>query len=371
MKKKAALFISILLLILLSNSYHLFPDTRYYKSNDIGMKLKEISEEEINTYEYILLVEETEEMEIRSLYSESEVVKRWEVSFYNNRNVREERTYSGDALESIHYFNRRGRLTEEHLYSDNLFTKKTMYFYRENQELNQTKTFDNKGYLLYDENYEFNRQGMIRQVKRTWNDGSVQVSSFIYGKGQLIEEVYSLDKEMTISHYDDSGNLNRIEVWKEGELLKSKIFFYNKEDGALVSTLEKDITGGIETDSYYNKEGRLNKEIVKKGDVMWFENTYFYDDEGRERSMKKISDRGLEEWSFYYNSEGDLNREEYFNRGVLEKRTIYTDDNSYYEELFRYGELLIRVYYQDDAKVKEEFIDNGEVIRTKSLENEE
>lgn len=368
---KLTSFISMFLLILFFITGSLYPDTRYYESNDIGMKLKEISEEDIRKYKYVLFVEETEEMEKKSLYSEKELIKRWELSLYNTRNVREERTYSGETLESVRYYDRRGRLTEEDLYSEDLITQKTVFFYRENQELYQTKTFDNKGYLLYYEDYEFNRHGMIRRVKRTWGDGRIQVSSFIYGKGQLVEEVYSSDKEMTISRFDESGRLKLIEVWKEGELLKDKTFFYNKKDGLLVSTLEKNLVGGLETQNLYDKEGRLSKEIVTKGDVTSYENTYFYDEEGRKSKMKKVSDRGLEEWSFYYNSEGDLNREEYFNRGMLERRTVYTSDNSYYEELFRYGELLIRVYYEDEAKIKEEFIDNGEVIRVKNLEMKE
>ena len=131
------------------------------------------------------------------------------------------------------------------------------------------------------------------------------------------------------------------------------------------------MAGGFETEKKYNTEERLSKEIITKSNKTISETTYFYDDEGRKIKMNKVSDKGLEEWAFYYDSEGDLDREEYYQRGILEKRTVYTNDNSYYEELFRYGELLIRVFYEDDVKIKEEFLENGKVIKVKTAENEE
>jgi hypothetical protein len=362
---------TIFFLMLLILPPFLYPEVRYYKSNDIGMKLKEIREEDVDEYDYILLVEETTDMETRDLLSDNGIIKRWEYSLYNNRNVREERKFNGDTLESIYYYDRRGRLVEEHLYSGDLLTQKIVYFYSENQELDQIKSYDNTGNLLYEEYYEFNRHGMIRRVTRTWSDGRNQVSSFVYGHGQLVEETYSSDGEMTISRYDETGNLTFIEVWEGDEQVREKMFFYNKTDESLLSTLEKDLSQGIETESRFNTEGWLIEETVSKDDKTVYKQVYTYDNEGRKATMKKTSDRGLEEWSFYYDSEGDLNREEYYNRGMLERRTVYTSDNSYYEELYRYGELLIRVYYEDEAKIREEFIDDGEVIKVKDLEASE
>ncbi|MBN2531544.1 MAG: hypothetical protein JXB88_01565 [Spirochaetales bacterium] len=367
--KTGSVFFFFFLMVFITH-IPLYTDIRYYQSNDIGMKVKEISEEDIDRYEYVLKVEETFEMEKKSLFSEMELIKRWDISLYNNQNIREERAYDKETLESVHYFDRRGRIIEERLYSGDILTQKTVYFYGANQELLQTKTFNSEGLLLYSENYEFNRNGMIRKLNRIWSDGPVQTSSFIYSRGQLIEEIYSSDKEMTISRFDESGKRDFMEVWKEGVLLGTKSFFYNKKDGSLISTHEKDITGGFETDNQY-KEERLEKEIVTKGDVTLYVITYFYDKEGRRSKMEKVSDRGLEEWSFYYKSNGDLDKEEYFNRGILEKRTVYTSDSSYYEELFRSGELLIRVFYEDEAKIKEEYLDKGVVIKVKNLEARE
>ena len=362
--------ISLIILILFFIQGSLFSNTRYYQSNDIGMKLKEINEADISTYEYILIIDKRSDQEKRNLYLENELIKRWELSLYNNKNVREERVFNKEVLESLRYFDRRGRLIEEHLYSDNLFTQKTMYIYGENQELFQTKTFNNTGALIYYEKYDFNRLGMIRKVKRIWSDGRIQVSSFIYGKGRLVEEVFSTKNEMTISRYDDSGKLLIIEVWKKEDNIRNTHFFY-KKDGSLESSLENNLAGGFETEKKYNTEERLSKEIITKSNKTISETTYFYDDEGRKIKMNKVSDKGLEEWAFYYDSEGDLDREEYYQRGILEKRTVYTNDNSYYEELFRYGELLIRVFYEDDVKIKEEFLENGKVIKVKTAENEE
>jgi len=334
------------------------------------MKIKLITQEDVHLYEYVLEVETGKEIEIRKLYEGEGLIKRWELSLYNNRNVREEKEFNKDNLSSLRYFDRRGRIVEEHLYSEGLFSKKILYFYNENQRLYQTKTFDDKGTLLYSENYEFNSQGMIRRVKRTWSDGQTQVSSFIYGKGRLIEEVYSSETEMTISRFDDTGRLKEMEIWKDNKPAGNITYFYNSERGYLEVKIDKNLIEGIETDSRYNEKEYLITETVTKAETKISESTYVYDDEGRKVKMKKVSDRGLEEWTFYYDSEGDLNREEYYNRGLLERRVFYTGDNSYYEELFREGKLLIRVYYEDETKVKEEFINNGEVIKVKVLENQ-
>ncbi|MBN2444950.1 MAG: hypothetical protein JXJ04_26585 [Spirochaetales bacterium] len=350
--------------------YPLYPDIRYYKSNDIGMKLKQITLEEISSFEYVLSVEDTTEPEERKLYSKNELVKRWELSFYNNKNKREEREFDKETLTNLRYYDRRGRLVEEQLYSEKQAFNKIIYTYGENQQLFQAKAYNNEQVLIYSENYDFNQQGMIRKVKRLWTDGRFQTSSFVYGQGRLIEEVFSTNEGMTISRYNKKDKLSNSEVWKDEALIKKTFFTYN-EEGSLLSSLEKDLVGGLETEDRYNEEGRLQKEIVTKNNVKIIEDSYFYNNEGRKSKMNRISDRGLEEWAFYYNPEGELNREEYSQRGVLEKRTIYTSDNSYYEELFRYGELLVRVYYEDETKVKEEFLENGEVIRVNSLVHEE
>jgi hypothetical protein len=363
------LFIAILFFFIIQTSFS--TEIHFYKSNDIGMKLEEILEERMNEFSYILKVESSGEMELRSLFSGEKEVKRWELAFYSNMNIKEERAFVEDLMDNVKYYDRKGRPVEEQVYSDGSLLYKTFYYYSEKQAVSRSETFDSEGALLYREEYELSTKGILRRIKRTWNDGKVHISSFIYSKGKLITEFFKTGDELTISWYNEMGKLERLEVWRDDTLIRKKSLMYSREEGTLTETQEEDLLSGLSYTISFNKEGQMSRQVVKKADNVVEEYNYAYDNEGRQSKTERKSDDGLEEWIFSYNTKSELIKEEYYKKGVIEKQTIYTDASSYVEELFRKGELVIRVHYDDGEKVKEEFLNGGKVIRERTYIEEE
>ncbi|MBN1698280.1 MAG: hypothetical protein JW881_12270 [Spirochaetales bacterium] len=345
-----------------------FPaEIRFFRSNDIGMKFEEIDERNISGFSYILEVEKSGETETRRLFSGEKEVKRWELAFYNNMNIREERTFIDNKTDTIKLFDRKGRPTEEQVFSDASMVQKTRYFYSEGQTMNRSETYDPEGGLLYHEEYEYSEKGKLRNVRRTRKDGNTDVSSYIYGEGRLVSEVFESGNEIKIVWFNSSGMINRSEVWRDDKLIRKKILTYSGTEGILTETQEEDLLEGLSYTIFFNKEGKMRKQVVKKKDKVVEELIYSYDNEGRQSKTERKSGNGLEEWIFSYNTKNELVREEYYRKGVIEKQTIYSDEVSYVEELFRKGELAIRIHYDDGEKVKEEFIDGGKVIRERTF----
>lgn len=355
----------------MATSVCLFSGVVHYRSNEIGMKfelLEELNFNQNKNIEYILEVESLGDYEHRKLLYQGSEIKRWETLYYNNRKIKEEKEFKDNFLYNIKSYDRKARLNYEEVYSDGVLKQKTIYHYSGDGRLSHTETFDNSGAMLSRKDYSFTDKGMLRKVKHTKGDGNKYFSSFVYSKDKVIEEIFFSGNQMTISFYNDNKP-SKQEIWDNEKIVNIKTYSYKEKGNILSSIREEDFITGLETEKIYNNEGQVIKEFSRLSDNLIKELEYSYDKEGRKKKLNIKSDRGTEEWIYSYNEQGDINQEEYYLKGVIVKKTIYTDDNSYYEELYREEELIIRIYYEDDKKIREEIIKKGKVLKVRDLKN--
>lgn len=93
---------------------------------------------------------------------------------------------------------------------------------------------------------------------------------------------------------------------------------------------------------------------------------YEYDEKGKVTTKTRRSSEGLEAWKYSYADSGDLSREEYFQRGIRVKVTLYGEGKLRTEELYREGELFLKVFYDGDIRLREEVYANGSLSRERS-----
>jgi hypothetical protein len=201
----------LLALFLLLGADRAFSERRLFRSNSLGMLLEEIEPSARHEYSHVMIVEEEQASETSRLFSENKELKRWERSFFADGKEREERQYIEGRLEALRIFAEDGNILEEREYAsenaEQRETKRTRYQYRAGV-LSSVEVFDGSGASLYRERYAYTKKGFLREIARSYPDGSLSVSAFIFGCGEgLVETRSRQDSRVQIYRYDTSGRI--------------------------------------------------------------------------------------------------------------------------------------------------------------------
>jgi hypothetical protein len=341
----------------------LFAETVYYRSDWVGVALEPIDRYRRNEFEYVLTVVREKTKETRILTRSRKEWKRWEALFDERGEKTGETEYEDGVITARSVFDKNGRLKTEELYTTGELTQKKIYSYSA-RGIDFVDTLDAKGERLYTDEYELDPSGRLRSMRRVYPDNTVAIIHYTYGDGILVGEWEYREGRITDTKYNEYGQAQYQEEWDKDELVSVKEYSYNKDTGKLEKETEKDASAKTKTDRFYDADGNVTREVTVDASGEPVEVTYVYQDE-KKVSMRRKSVIGVEEWKYFYDAEGALAREEYYRRGLLEMRTVYTDADSWYEEILREETVIIRVYYYKQRKIREEFLQDGKVIRTK------
>ena len=347
-----------------------FCETRLFRSNSLGMVFDEIDPATQSEHTYVLSVEEQIKERVSRLLSEGEEQKRWERTLHTNGTVREERTYSEGKLSSYHLYADNRNLLEEIRYSeaDGNVLSRSRYQYS-GQTLSSVEVFDGEDSSLYRERYAYTKTGLLREIERSYPDGSFRLSAFNFGGGEGLAETRSRqDSRMQIYRYDTSGRMIYLEVWDGASLSSSKSWQYRSDEKKPHTIEEYDRQINLRTTQHLDDSGRLQRE-EKEGRIKE-QILYSYDDEDQLTAKVITGSSGRVEWKYEYDEEGEIWKERLYRKGSLEKVKTHTDDESWYEEIYRAEEVVLRVYYTGGEKTSEQFLQNGKVVSERSFNKE-
>jgi antitoxin component YwqK of YwqJK toxin-antitoxin module len=171
-----------------------------------------------------------------------------------------------------------------------------------------------------------------------------------------------------VERYDPNGKLVSRERRDAGVAVSIEDFVYDAESHILTSSVERLPAENRRVERRYDSAGRLSQETMRvKGTVQEVVG-YERDKNGKVTSKTRRSSEGLEAWKYSYAESGDLAREEYFERGILVKVTLYGEGKHRTEELYRDGELFLKVFYDGDTRLREEVYSNGSLQRKRSYQ---
>ncbi len=345
-------------------------ETRLFRSNALGMVFEEIEPTAIDEHEYVLSVEDRYDGQVRRLLSEGEEKKRWERTFFPNGEIREERTYTEQRLSTFHLYDDSRNLLEEVRYaeSDGAVVTRSRCEYR-GRDLSSVEVFNGEGESLYRERYAYTKIGLLREIARSYPDGSIQVTTFNFGGGEGLAETRSRqDSAMQIYRYDTLGRLTYLEIRDGSSLISSKTWRYQSNEKKPRTIEGYDRQLNQRTTQYLDDSGKLQRE-EREGRVKE-QVFYSYGDEGRLSKKTIIGSTGRAEWKYEYDEEGELLKERLYRRGSLEKLITHTGDDTWYEEIYRSAEVVLRVYYEGGEKTTEQFLRNGMVVSERSYQKE-
>ncbi len=189
----------------------------FYKSNSLAMIFDEVesnivfsSNYEINNEnEYYIGVEIGGGIERRRLFSseEGDFVKTWEIYYYYEGVPSLELEYSYNELVSKRIYSRAGVITEEIHYNNEITTEHLFFIYNTNNRLILLNVLDEQEELVYKESYAYTESGMLREVINTDSEDNINIYSYNFGNGALIEEISKEGDYLYISRFSPNGRL--------------------------------------------------------------------------------------------------------------------------------------------------------------------
>jgi hypothetical protein len=335
-------------------------ETFYYKSNSLGIAMEPVLPEESENFPYILKVEKERGREIHRLYGENKETKRWEYLTEPGGGWIECRSFSNGELTSHIFYSASARVREEHRYMNGELEQQIHYEY-DRGKLSFVESVDGQDAFLYSERYSYTSSGLLRETVRKYAEGYIQIHTYRFDDNMLAEEIIQRGKEFFISRYDEAGRILEWVHSRGDDLIQKKEWNYVDGCDFPFSLKNSYLEGGTVIYTEYGTDGRIVYE-KKSGDVEE-EISYIRDVAGRLQRKIVKGGGGLEVWQYIYDESDEILQEDYYNRGELSLRRIYTAFDMWYEELYREDELFLRVFYEKDEKVREVFISKGQVVR--------
>ena len=288
---------------------------QWYVSNEFGVVRDPIDEAAADEYEYVVHLERSPSIEVRTLYRDSEPVERAELEYAEGQ-LLVRRRYRGEALFATEYFRYWG-------------------------------------------------DGALRVVRRIAERGATV--EYRYRDGRLVEEWLVAGGSTERTRYDAVGRIVSRTSWEAEELVEreEREYWGDAADDPLRRVVV--FADGTETVSRYDESGRLlGSSVARDGEVASDRTRVF--EGGLLVEEREQSDGVTKVWRYAYEGD-DLVEERYLEDGDLVKVTDYRVEGFTREEtLYRDGEEALRIFYDGRDRVREEVIRDGEVIRTRTFD---
>ncbi len=353
-------------LVLLLAVLHVHGEDLLYRSNDFGMSLERIAPPQKDASRWVLRVRRAGLGEERQLYDNGKEVRRWEISWNAQRTERVEKETTGVFLTARRVYDASGGLVQEEEYTWGVLSRKTLFSYANGRLVRTRVLAGSDGRQISQEVYVYADNGGLREARRTVTDGETMVSTATMGSSGLAEERSSMGGSLFIDRYDPNGKLINRERLDGGVAVSIEDFTYDPESHSLVSSVERLPAENGLVQRRYDSAGRLAQETKTVKETVREISAYEYDEKGKVTTKTRRSSEGLEAWKYSYADSGDLSREEYFQRGIRVKVTLYGEGKLRTEELYREGELFLKVFYDGDIRLREEVYANGSLSRERS-----
>ncbi|MGO9307968.1 MAG: hypothetical protein ACLQDL_02960 [Spirochaetia bacterium] len=352
--------------ILLLAALHVFGEDILYRSNDFGMPLERIAPYQQDAFRWILRVRRSGPDEVRLLSDNGKEARRWEISWNRDRTEKVEKEFAGTVLAARRVYDAAGTLLQEEEYTAGALSKKTLFSYADGRLARTRVRAGPDGQQVSQEVYLYATDGGLREVRRTSAAGDTSVSSSLTGSAGLAEERSTMGGSVFVERYDPNGKLVHRERRDAGAAVSIEDFTYDPKSHSLASSVERLPAENGLVERRYDSSGRLSQETRRVKGVVQEVVGYERDDGGKVTSKTRRSSQGLEAWKYSYSDSGDVAREEYFERGIRVKVTLYGEGKHRTEEHYRDGELFLKVFYDGDTRLREEVYSRGTLVRERS-----
>jgi len=315
-------------------------DISYYRSNNLGMALEEISPRQLDDHTYVLKRNSNKTKVDELLYKDGQEYQRAEYEWKDD--LKYGRFYEKDTLirESIE---QDGRLREERIITPGAVERR-VYEWEKGQLRGVRVIQDEKEWT---EEYIRGIDGALQQVLRSENKNEPRTAG-IYSGSQRV-------KSQTQWHFTENGS--------------SYFFYLNHEEG------EQQVT-----EKYHDGTLTYRRETVREDDSRVVEEQYF---EQEKQIHTVFSDEGRKLFSRIETPEGTVREEYTYQDGriselrrtgpEIDERVLYTpgEGSQLDKRIFRAGKLHKEVFYHEEERRTEVLYRNEEALARIEYSGEE
>ena len=338
-------------LVLLSGSVGVGADD-WFRSNPRGVRLEAVDEQTAREGEWALRESVSGLYRETTLFRDGQEVERRRTAPAAGR-IREATLWEDGRETERRRYDGSGRLTrrETRLPGDTGWTTET--FLWEEGRLYERGVRGPDGSLLYTDVFLTRSDGSLRQLQRTYPDGSRSITSWRGDPrgGSVQEQIDSGEDRWRNWVQDDSGSLVRTRLVEEGRLMTESVFSYD-EDGLLLNSREIQPESGETIRRQFDGNGLpLREEVRRDGRLIRFSAW----ERQNGRLVRILTEGEGRREVRRYNWEGDrLTDEALFVDDVLTERILYRSDGSRTVELWAGGRPLSLTEYGPDGTLLSE-----------------
>lgn len=347
----------IIILLLLANIS--FSESILYNSNKSGMLLNEITIEDKGEY---YIAKDTDLTLFQYIYTfyDNGILSRTVIETYSDNFNELLKIFSvKGSEEELEYYKNKKIIRIEKVDKDVLLTS-SEYFYNSKNELSKVEVKDVNSELIYIDQYLRYRDGSLRKLIRTSEDGFV--NHWIYNRGVIIETWLIEGDKSNRTKFNDDGVIHSVIEYENNKEVSNQTYLYSSS-GDLLETTK--IVGDLQFEKKY-KDNKVYTLRSLENDRLIKKNEYSY--LGDYVSREVITGHGMkEEYEYFRDEEDEITVVNYYINDNLKRKTTVVDDKSENIEYYRDGIIYLKEYYVEGEKIKKELFHNGLLFKSESL----
>lgn len=364
----------------------------YYRSNEIGIPLEEISESAAAEHRFVLVhrgaVEDGDGAgEERLLLDAGRRIRRWVTLRDAGGTLIAESDYADGKLVEERSFDDTGKLTEVSVYDGGVLASRAAYAYE--PRMVQVVVTGSDGAVLQTATYELAATGQLRDFARVEPGADRLGVRFVFAGGTLVEEAVTSGATRLVSRYL-AGERYEVEEWR-GDVLHAVRELERSPDGFLVGETRIEPALDRRTTSRFDAAGRVLEAITTEGGRQVELVRHDRDAAGRIVTTRRETDAGEERWEYDYvtgpqaasasddtpddTPDDRLRTVRFEQNDELVSVTTYewpSDDDGQptrQADYYRDGAPYLRVHFRGDTRVREQVLRDGQVVRERVFDD--
>lgn len=350
----------LILLLLTLSLFPLISEDIYYDSNKSGMLLEVTDKDDKGDYYIVQSKDSVSWIISESFFSSGELKRVVERNYNPNFSTLIKVITTEGSSKKIEYYSG-GRIDFTENYDGDDLNTIEKYNYNKSSQLIRLDICSSSEEIIYSDLFYRNRDGSLRMIKRTSEDGYQNYWYYIDGSISEFWHVSGNTKIATL--YNDNGEIYNKKGFTDDVLSFEENLIYT-EDGKLDKTVK--VKGTVTEEKYYNESDLVEQYKVFDNGLLLRKHLYFYQDDFLIKEV--INGHGKREEVLYtLDIEGEPVLTSYYENGKIVKNVIeegensqiiefYKDENIYLKEFLKHGEILKTEYYLDGVLFKSESI---------------
>ena len=349
------------LIIYLNFSLLCFSQQNFYLSNNSGMILDEIEQDQIGQFCIVKQSNRNNWKIEYTYYNNGNVVKYLEETYSKNFNILNERVTIENNNKTVEVFNN-NLLSNITSYLEEIVVQRINYTYNSKNYISKIEYYNENNILEYKDEYYTNNDGSLRKIiRKKRNDYSL---NWFYKNGKIVESWLTEENKTTRTIYLDNGKIDTETIYNNNIEISMEKNTY-RANGTI--SFKRKVNSKETIESNYNNSNLIIDEKLYKNEILTKITKFIYDK--NLYLIESISTgHGIKEKVLYIrNEDGVLKETQIYINDLIDYKIIFFDENRETYEFYRDGIIILKEYYINNEKIKRELYLDGKLYKSEKL----